>query len=420
MSRAAKETRATGRRWKLVAALIGFLVVHGLLVSSSLRKVWLAVDYYESMIQAGAVLYRSGQLDPLYGRKLTFEGNSSLPQWMLEYFDWHTVERATLTPENWEYHRYLVMRCWMRDGKCGGASDRLQSLPWALSLAQQSKRLLFIHWERPAPLQEYLVPCNEGIDWTVPAWLADFWLEKRPSVQTSGGNKTLVVALRNDTLVTLRQQANDHGADAYNSWRKTEGEPTFDEVMGPLWHTLFQPAPTIAGEIDERLHQLGLQSGNYVAVHHRSKYIKDRSDEMDAVHNSIHCATQMNDSQPIYFASDSRNVSREAVEYGKRSGLQVSALLDSEDPLHLDRGHEFFQNSNASMSHASWKYNDVFVDLYLLAGGSCTVYGIGGFGYWASLLSKDRTCRMKHHKTPCELEARNTTAGQDDEQQRGV
>jgi hypothetical protein len=38
------------------------------------------------------------------------------------------------------------------DDECGGASDRLQSIPAMLVLANETRRILLIKWNRPTPL----------------------------------------------------------------------------------------------------------------------------------------------------------------------------------------------------------------------------------------------------------------------------
>jgi hypothetical protein len=87
-----------------------------------------------------------------------WETSSTLPEWMKDYFDWHQDQLANhLNEENWQSQRYLVMRC-LESEVCGGASDRLSSIPKFIRVASMSKRLLFIKWTRPAPLEDFLVP----------------------------------------------------------------------------------------------------------------------------------------------------------------------------------------------------------------------------------------------------------------------
>ena len=62
--------------------------------------------------------------------------------------------------------RFLISRCLTHD-KCGGASDRLQDMPHNIMLANQTNRVLLVRWEKPAKLENFLIPPEGGIDWTV-------------------------------------------------------------------------------------------------------------------------------------------------------------------------------------------------------------------------------------------------------------
>jgi hypothetical protein len=54
-----------------------------------------------------------------------------------------------------------------------GTADRLKPVPYAIRVAYQSKRILLIRWERPAKLEEFIVPPKGGFDWRVPDFLAE-------------------------------------------------------------------------------------------------------------------------------------------------------------------------------------------------------------------------------------------------------
>ena len=43
-------------------------------------------------------------------------------------------------------------------------------------------------------------------------------------------------------------------------------------------------------------------------------------------------------------------------------------------------------------------YYDIFVDLYLLNLSSCLVYGRGGYGQWANLLSANSSCSVSYFR----------------------
>jgi hypothetical protein len=104
-------------------------------------------------------------------RHFLTQNSTSLPAWFKDYSISHREQRSALNETNWKNQRFLIMRCLDFDEKCGGASDRLQSIPAMLMLANQTGRMFFIKWSRPAPLQEFLVPPTGGLDWTIPDWL---------------------------------------------------------------------------------------------------------------------------------------------------------------------------------------------------------------------------------------------------------
>lgn len=100
--------------------------------------------------------------------------NPKLPDWVKRYAAWHRVQRRRYldakrgnSSDAANDVRFLVSRCLLPD-KCGGASDRLQDMPYNLILANRTSRVLLVRWEKPAPLEHYLVPPPvHGIDWTI-------------------------------------------------------------------------------------------------------------------------------------------------------------------------------------------------------------------------------------------------------------
>ncbi len=97
--------------------------------------------------------------------------NPKLPDWVRKYAKWHAQQRkqyfddmrANATSDV----RFLISRCLSND-HCGGASDRLQDIPYNIMLANQTNRVLLVRWEKPAKLENFLIPPEDGIDWTVP------------------------------------------------------------------------------------------------------------------------------------------------------------------------------------------------------------------------------------------------------------
>ena len=123
---------------------------------------------------------RNHVMDPWEGMAMAIYNNNNtshnqptgsvknLPNWIKEYMKYHTEVVQNLTVHNWKEYKYLVLRCYRRDERCGGLSDRIKPVPLILLAAQRSQRILFIDWDRPFELQHFLVPPKHGFQWTVP------------------------------------------------------------------------------------------------------------------------------------------------------------------------------------------------------------------------------------------------------------
>lgn len=447
----------------------------GSISESHLESSSLAVHHQQSkflQLQSGVLLVESSILGPAVTRRLEtstqhdFENEqkmweaepfaSILPDWMKDYFDWHRTSLQELNNDQtkWRSYKYLVVRCLRMDHKCGGASDRLQSIPLALLVASQHQRLLFIEWEKPAALTEFLVPT--ALAWRLPEWfhkniqsstdhhVSDneypyVHFQRSPTV-LSDKHLSRLDTYSNSTFLDMRYQTHDHGRAYYNAYvlqqerqqeRMLEGnnnEPSpsprksFDEVFAAVWACVFQPSPPVQAMIDSAVNELGLQDGNYVSLHVRSMYYKDKSNKVSRVENAVHCAAQlgMNTSDgytakvqdavslpqfpTIYVASDSSAVTQISVQYGTSVlGRRVVALATTStnisssqaSPLHLDRGSKFLSSSPDAanwMDFDASAYYGVFVDLYMLSRGRCVAFNIGGYGHFASLISPNPTC----------------------------
>jgi hypothetical protein len=333
-----------------------------------------------------------------------WEDSTVLPNWFKGYVGFHREQRLLLNETNWRNQRYLIMRCLDIDDRCGGASDRLQSVPLMLLLANMTGRILFIKWSRPAPLEEFLVPPKGGIDidWTIPDWLdPQFDFETFPN---GTGNITRLVARTrsNKRVITKASNQNyDHGSIFYN-WVKAKVELPFDRVYRAMWDVLFTPSAPVAALIDQNYKDLSLVPGEYVATHVRTLYMSDKSSNLVMVHTGINCATELKPGWPIYFASDSSNASRSALTYGRSKNATIVARIADTEPLHLDRGIEFLKRTDSWKNLSSSAFYDVFVDLYLLANSRCVTHGKGGYGKWGSLLSYNSSCSKSHHKAGCQ------------------
>jgi hypothetical protein len=193
--------------------------------------------------------------------------------------------------------------------------------------------------------------------------------------------------------------------DAYDEGRRSpSSEASYESVYGEVWRVLFEPSPPLAAQIAATKAELGLSAGTHVSAHVRAQYVRNTTGNTAAVGNALRCAMALllRDA-PVYFASDSAHASRYALEYGRDVlNHTVVAHIPEREPLHIDRGASILSHADADWDrYPASAYYDTFVDLYLLSGGSCLTYGMGGYGHWASLLSGDVRCAVRHVTRNC-------------------
>jgi hypothetical protein len=334
---------------------------------------------------------------------LSEEDGLVIAQWMKNYFGWHKKQLSFLNESrNLTEHRILVMRCLQIEDFCGGTADRLRPVPLALRLAHKYNRLLFIKWERPAPLEEFLHPPEGGLDWRMPEWLdKKVRFRRYPYIVKTQSMDRILRERKNMFMVDMRYQSADQGNTYYNENRE-ENEPSYETVYSDVWRILFEPAPAVRSLIQQYTTNLGLNGVDYTSLHIRSMYQNNRAFHKPMLENAVHCAFALNRST-IFIASDNGNATRYAVEYAKQFGKAV-ARLDEKEPLHLDRGTQYLKAVGTQQENVTAKdFYDTWVDLYLMSGSSCISHGIGGFGWWTGLIgqAKKNNCKNAHSKRTC-------------------
>jgi hypothetical protein len=230
-----------------------------------------------------------------------------------------------------------------------------------------------------------------------------------PEASGKKDSEAIERAASDEPIMTFRPQIHDRRAKFYDA-HKGHTELAYVHILRDFWDTLFTPSPPVAALIQQNMKDLQLVPGNYVAAHVRTLYLKDESNDVTAIHNGINCATQRKPGWPVYFASDSLTATRTALEYGRSKRKQnnastttVVARAADTEPLHLDRGIDYLGGSDRYNKNATAAaFYDIFVDLYLLAGSQCLVYGKGGFGVWGALLSHNRSCSLDHSRATCD------------------
>ena len=294
-----------------------------------------------------------------------------LPEWMKDYFQWHQDARRNLTADNVNDYDYLVFRCLEDDRKCGGAADRLKPLPFLLLVGSKLKRLVFYRWERPAPLEEYLVPPLDGLDWRWPPHpsLANYEFPPRTDLDKMSIRAMFGLVESTDRwprhrklpkIATFYFQSTNHGMTEYNQMRSNNAtEFNYMEIFRDCWDSAFIPSPAVQKLIDTRMSQFQLITDQYHAIHVRSQYWKDLDPERkrNLTGNAVNCLYQylqeigspLQATTPVFVASDSPSTSRLTVQYAQRIGLQHVVTRDTIDgneeektTLHLDRGKSFW------------------------------------------------------------------------------
>lgn len=125
----------------------------------------------------------------------------NIPCWVKHYVEWHGQQREKYFEDRRNNRvsdvRFLISRCFTLD-RCGGASDRLQSMPLNFMIASQTMRVLLIKWERPAPLETFLIPPDGGINWTIPVGMFDEGQDLGLRKQETGEDKIVTIIRRFD------------------------------------------------------------------------------------------------------------------------------------------------------------------------------------------------------------------------------
>jgi hypothetical protein len=335
-----------------------------------------------------------------------------IPSWLQDYFTWHAKARRSIDHdiERWQDYRYLVLRCLAHETKCAGTADRLLALPGALVLAHQSQRILLWYWERPAPLERFLVPPPGGLDWRVSEALRDkLDLHNNKTLWKTGAkNVTFVVGALKRSQQRVLGIRNLLG----NYWDQARRphEAGRDAIFRSVWDRVFVPSPPVHALVNRHLENLQLQPHLYVAAHVRSLYVDNMIDH-HGERVALRCARtillqQQQQEVPlqdtIYFTSDSADTTQHAVTFAQQHQWNITVRSSTTPPVHLDRGHDFLTRyTHDWQRHDLDGFYEIFVDLLLLGNSRCVAYGAGGFGFMGSLLSYVPSCGHNYRRRPC-------------------
>ena len=270
-------------------------------------------------------------------------------------------------------------------------------------LAAQSRRILFLQWSRPAPLQEFLVP-TRAVNWSLPTFVPAKGLGTRRYTKLSALVEAVEQADSTVPVLCARIQDPHGGSDYYNAhpWnRDHHPDRAFRRVFRSLFFTFFAPSARVLQQYEREVQPLLHDDSNneYRAAHLRAHYghspIPESKVQAVAI-NAVNCASQLGGEEkvplsgtattttPILFLSDSALAVQKVREYAAGQHLPVWTLPHREqrEPLHLDKAD----------SQTAADYLDTFVDLLLFANARCISHGQGGFGRLGVLLSRDPMC----------------------------
>jgi hypothetical protein len=249
--------------------------------------------------------------------------SSSYPDWIIQYLKWHQRIRHQFPDMQLFTHPDappLLIRVCL--GLCGGLHDRIGQLPWDLYLANQTNRILLLAWQRPKPMEEFLLPAHPTIfNWTVPLEaqfgfqdmaavrnhkaLFDGYPEDHPTDTfwshdvdaaleraTTGSYRTIKI-LRHRLLGHLGQDALEqrlvkHYQDEQHDGQRPSSTTLYEEeqklrhvklfdppLFGQIfWQLFFRPHPLIETQFESVMRELELIPQQFTAVHCRVRHPK--------------------------------------------------------------------------------------------------------------------------------------------------
>ena len=349
----------------------------------------------------------------------------NVPPWMKDYFRWHRQTLQNITqPSDWLQHSLLVLKCTGNDS-CGGTADRLRPLPFYLAMAARAKRLFFIRWTKPLPLEAILEPFQ--LNWAVPSSLAQL-IDQGNGTISQGRNLVRMAdqSLRSDlwTLQVL-SQAMDYYEEYTSVVRDLEDVSSGGSSLHPkdyfhdLFLALFRPLPALLHMIETTMNSLHLVPNQFVVTHIRALYpghpydtSRNVSDLEPSVWNAVDCASYTFPGAPVFIASDTLASKQVAQEYGRRLHGQnqeknetkeqnnypivVSDLDMVADPTNSTMVDPLHMDYTQVGAHDPSEYFGIFADLFIMSQSRCVAFGGGGFGRFGSLASFNSTCRVQH------------------------
>eukprot|EP00586_Coscinodiscus_wailesii_P015368 CAMPEP_0172520338 /NCGR_PEP_ID=MMETSP1066-20121228/291945_1 /TAXON_ID=671091 /ORGANISM="Coscinodiscus wailesii, Strain CCMP2513" /LENGTH=368 /DNA_ID=CAMNT_0013303079 /DNA_START=430 /DNA_END=1537 /DNA_ORIENTATION=- len=289
--------------------------------------------------------------------------------------------------------------------------------------AYQMKRIILIQWERPHPLEEFLVPPVGGVNWSTPQWIL-------PHLSKFSTHRAQIINLdtlrqyhtNTDRIITATVQTYAHAILVHydkETAATRSSNPPYATIFHDTFRAFFTPSPPVAALVANVMTKHNLRPNQFVTAHIRARYPtarlqsilrhKPRTDKegglpfatdpavknylVPVAVNAINCAGLVFPNATIYIASDSDevvNYLRYQSEFAGKEGVELTSLPHDAEPLHLETA--------AYETRPPKDFYSVFLDLWILGQARCTAYGMGGYGRFGLYMSYDASCSVNHRK----------------------
>eukprot|EP00557_Chaetoceros_sp_GSL56_P007590 CAMPEP_0176499522 /NCGR_PEP_ID=MMETSP0200_2-20121128/12975_1 /TAXON_ID=947934 /ORGANISM="Chaetoceros sp., Strain GSL56" /LENGTH=632 /DNA_ID=CAMNT_0017897953 /DNA_START=23 /DNA_END=1924 /DNA_ORIENTATION=- len=395
----------------------------------------------------------------LHFLKAATELEDGLPTFLIQYLKWHNAMRQKFPGRQIMQHpeapniiiRYTNGPSSLENG--GGLYDRLAAnflgdFLWACA----NRRVLLYLWHHPRPLTDFLAPNH--MDWTVPQNGGGGVLELDEDDGDSTTAPTSTNSTRKQRNFIITHRVNDDTLAntkiiLYNSprglvdvhWEKYNATVPLPIAFSKLWNYMFKPNDYVAKILNQFWdeHPPGMYSASHIRLLHPSFYdfknakvsgwIEDEQlpwtfetmkVTLPPTIHALRCAAtaqenMTNTTSGIYLFSDWITIVQQLQEVSHNNSIHTAAAvevgegIDSflntwvaekmkhiyllDNILLLEHGGEVahLKTPNQTMQ----AYASSFIDIYIAAAAKCLSYGLGRFGYLASLIG-GHSCLNRH------------------------
>lgn len=394
----------------------------------------------------------------LHYLKAATELEEGLPTFLVQYLKWHTEMRHKYPGKQIIEHvnapkvliRYTSGPSSHEGG--GGLYDRLAvNFIGDFLWASANKRVLLYLWHHPRPLTDFLAPNH--IDWTVPEDVIE--LKDRDSIMKQ--RSYAITPKVNDTVASSKiiLYNSPRGLIDVN-WEKYNITVSLPTAFDKLWNFAFKPSEYVEKILNKfwNAHPPGKYCASHIRLLHPSFYDYKKSNVIDwkedqdlpwtdetmkvTIPPTIHalrCAMAVQDSNITNHSHPHRHVNTSSTTTGIYLFSDwITMLHQLQELVHKQKNNHSYHVSavekhnvtltqwvtekmkhihlldNILLEHSEvahlktpnqtlQAYASSFIDIYIAAGAKCLSYGLGRFGYLASLIGGHSCLNRHQHPT---------------------